>query len=127
MAMRARDGFGDPDAVGVADGGEVTVEDAVGQVDRVAAIDIAKASWMVCVGVPDEDGPGRRVQRVFHCAATSGAILDLGDHLVCQGVTQVVMEATSTYCPANPLVFRSAGWGLVTRSASPGVMCGLRT
>ena len=61
------------------------------------AIDIAKASGMVCVRTPHEDKPGKRVQRVFHTAATSGAILDLADHLVCQGVTLVVMEATSTY------------------------------
>ncbi|AWK10421.1 hypothetical protein DDQ41_17670 [Streptomyces spongiicola] len=66
-------------------------------VERVAAIDIAKASGMVCTRVPHEDKPGRRVQRVWHVAATSGAILDLADHLICQGVTRVVMEATSTY------------------------------
>src|SRR5437879_5436505 len=52
---------------------------------------------MVCVRVPHEDKPGKRVQRVFNTLATSGAILDLADHLVCQGITLVVMEATSTY------------------------------
>lgn len=66
-------------------------------VERVAAIDIAKASGMVCTRVPHEDKPGRRVQRVWHVAATSGAILELADHLICQGITRVVMEATSTY------------------------------
>ena len=80
------------------DGGatEATVQ-GTELVERVAAIDIAKASGMVCVRTPHEDKPGKRVQRVFHTAATSGAILDLADHLVCQGVTLVVMEATSTY------------------------------
>ncbi|MFF2149694.1 IS110 family transposase [Kitasatospora sp. NPDC058190] len=79
------------------DDGAEEIEHAAELVERVAAIDIAKASGMVCVRVPHEDKPGKRVQRVFHVAATSGAILDLGDHLVCQGVTRVVMEATSTY------------------------------
>lgn len=66
-------------------------------VERVAAIDIAKASGMVCTRVPHEDKPGRRAQRVWNVAATSGAILDLADHLICQGITRVVMESTSTY------------------------------
>jgi len=73
------------------------IEQAEEFVARVAAIDIAKASGMVCVRVPHEDKPGKRVQRVFNTVATSGAILDLADHLICQGVTRVVMEATSTY------------------------------
>jgi transposase len=73
------------------------IDPAEDLVERVAAIDIAKASGMVCVRLPDEDRTGKRVQRVFNVTATSGAILDLGDHLLCQGVTRVVMEATSTY------------------------------
>jgi transposase len=73
------------------------IEQAAELVERVAAIDIAKASGMVCVRVPHEDKPGKRVQRVFNTVATSGAILELADHLICQGVTRVVMEATSTY------------------------------
>jgi transposase len=73
------------------------IEQASELVERVAAIDIAKASGTVCVRVPHEDRPGKRIQRVFNTLATSGAILDLADHLVCQGITLVVMEATSTY------------------------------
>ncbi|MEV8328049.1 hypothetical protein [Kitasatospora sp. NPDC056731] len=78
-------------------GADEVTEEPGEAVERVAAIDIAKASGMVRVRVPHDDGSGRRVQRVFHAAATSGAILDLADHLVCQGVARVVMEATSTY------------------------------
>ncbi|MCY0924004.1 MULTISPECIES: hypothetical protein [unclassified Streptomyces] len=48
-------------------------------VARVAAIDIAKASGMVCVRVPREETPGKRVRRVFNTVATSGAILALAD------------------------------------------------
>jgi hypothetical protein len=54
------------------------IEQAVELVERVAAIDIAKASGMVCVRVPHEDKPGFRTQRVFNTVATSGAILGPG-------------------------------------------------
>lgn len=86
------------------------IEQAAELVERVAAIDIAKASGMVCVRLPNEDRPGYRTQRVFNTVATSGAILDLADHLVCQGVTRVVMEATSTY--GKPYFFLLESRGL---------------
>jgi transposase len=69
----------------------------VEQVARVAAIDIAKASAMVCTRWPDEERAGRRVQAVWPVKATTNAIVELGDHLACYGVELVVMEATSTY------------------------------
>lgn len=73
------------------------VDQAVELVDRVAAIDVAKASGMLCLRVPHERIEGRRTQRVWNVAATTNAILELGDHLLCQGVTRVVMEATGSY------------------------------
>jgi transposase len=73
------------------------VEQAEGLVARVAAIDIAKASGMICLRLPHDHIEGRRVQRVWTVAATTNAILELGDHLRCQGVTRVVMEATGSY------------------------------
>ncbi|MFJ1831970.1 hypothetical protein ACIO6T_44990 [Streptomyces sp. NPDC087532] len=76
---------------------------------RVASIDIAKASGMVCVRVPHEDKPGKRVQQVFNTVATSGAILDLADHLICQGVTRVVMETTLTYWKPYFFLLESRG------------------
>jgi transposase len=85
------------------------IEQAQEIVERVAAIDIAKASGMVCVRTPHEDKPGKRVQRVFNTLATSGAILDLADHLICQGVTRVVMEATSTYWKSFFFLLESRG------------------
>ncbi len=36
--------------------------------ERVAAVDVAKASGMVCVRVPYESRPGRRVSRVWEVA-----------------------------------------------------------
>ncbi|MEU4094046.1 IS110 family transposase [Streptomyces sp. NPDC026673] len=68
-----------------------------GTVARVAAIDIAKASGMVCLRVPHDTIEGRRVQQVWTVASTTNAILELGDRLVCQGVERVVMEATGSY------------------------------
>jgi transposase len=66
-------------------------------VERVAAIDVAKASGMVCVRVPHESRPGRRVSRVWEVAATTGAVIGLGDHLACQGIEKVSVESTSDY------------------------------
>lgn len=75
----------------------VELEQQVEQVARVAAIDIAKASAMVCTRLPGERHPGRRVQRTWPVAAHTGAIAELADHLVCQGIELVVMEATSNF------------------------------
>ena len=65
--------------------------------ERVAAIDVAKASGMVCVRVPHESRPGRRVSRVWDVTATTGAVIELGDHLACQGIEKVTVESTSDY------------------------------
>jgi transposase len=67
------------------------------QVARVAGIDIAKASGMVCLRVPDEDRLGRRIQQIQSVPATTGGIIALADHLVCQSIELVVMEATGVY------------------------------
>jgi len=66
-------------------------------VERVAALDIGKASLVCCVRVPHESKPGARRQEVRTYATTTPALLGLRDWLICQGVTQVVMEATSSY------------------------------
>jgi len=66
-------------------------------VERVAALDIGEAALMACIRVPHEDKPGRRCQEVREYATTTRALLELADWLRCQGVTLVVMEATSCY------------------------------
>ena len=66
-------------------------------VERVAALDIGKAALTACIRVPHEDKPGRRCQEVREYATTTRALLALADRLRCQGVTLVVMEATSDY------------------------------
>ena len=64
-------------------------------VARVAAIDVAKASGKVCVRLPGR--AGRRVSRVWDVAATSGAVTELAEHLVGQGIEKVTVESTSDY------------------------------
>lgn len=72
-------------------------DQADGAVARVAAIDIAKASGVVCMRLPHDSIEGRRVQQVWTVASTTNAILELGDRLRIQGVERVVMEATGSY------------------------------
>ena len=75
---------------------EITEEPAA-LVERVAALDIGKATLTVCVRVPHDDKPGARRQEVRTYATLTPALLELRDWLICQGVTLVVMEATSAY------------------------------
>jgi len=65
--------------------------------ERVAAIDVAKASGTVCIRVPHSSRPGRRVSKVWDVEATTGAITQLGDHLVGLGIQKVTVESTSDY------------------------------
>jgi transposase len=76
---------------------EIEDEEHEQVLQRVAAIDVAKASGKVCVRVPHEPKPGRRVSRVWDVDATTRAVIELGDHLVCQGIEKVTVESTSDY------------------------------
>src|SRR4051794_27248276 len=76
---------------------EVAVDEVEQVVARVAGIDVAKASGMVCTRVPHESVAGRRVTRVWEVRATTRALLELADHLRCQGIERIVVESTSDY------------------------------
>jgi transposase len=76
---------------------------------RVAAIDVAKATGMVCTRVPDDDRPGRRRTRAWAVAATMGEVTALGDHLRCQGIEVVTIESTSDYWRIWHAVLEAAG------------------
>ena len=65
--------------------------------ERVAAIDVAKASGVACTRVPDEDRPGRRKTHVWTVTATVPAITELADHLRCHQIQVVTLESTSDY------------------------------
>jgi transposase len=81
----------------VPDGRQVEVEEHEQIVERVAAIDVAKASGMVCTRVPHQTIPGKRITRVWEVAATTNAIIALADQLTRQGIERVVVESTSDY------------------------------
>jgi hypothetical protein len=65
--------------------------------ERVAAVDVAKASGVVCTRVPHQARPGQRRTRVWQVDATTNAILEVADHLVAEGIEKVTLESTSDY------------------------------
>src|SRR5674476_358929 len=66
-------------------------------VARVAAIDVAKDSGMVCTRVPYPSQPGRRTTTVWSVSARTSAIIELAARLAEEHVERVVLEATSDY------------------------------
>src|SRR6266704_3476072 len=94
MAARMKDKGRDAPAGG-RDGAEVA-EDRVEVVTYAAAIDVAKASGMVCTRVPGSR-PDRRRQVVWQVDARHGAVTELMDHLRCEGIRRLVLESTSDY------------------------------
>jgi transposase len=89
---------------------EIDVEDGEQFVQRVAGIDVAKASAMVCTRVPHDSIAGRRVTKVWPVSADTGSLEELADHLVCQGIERVVLESTSDYW--RPFYYILAARGL---------------
>jgi transposase len=88
---------------------EVHVDEHEPIVERVAAIDVAKASGMVCLRTPHDTIPARRVTKVWAVEATSAALVELGDHLRCERVTRVVLESTSDYWRPFYYLLEAAG------------------
>jgi transposase len=88
---------------------EVHVEEHEQMVERVAAVDVAKASGMVCLRIPHETISQRRVTKVWPVAATTAALVELGDHLRCERVTRVVLESTSDYWRPFYYLLEAAG------------------
>ncbi len=64
---------------------------------RVAAIDVAKDSGMVCTRVSHESQPGKRATTVWSVSARTNTILALADQLMENSIERVVLEATSDY------------------------------
>lgn len=80
--------------MGVRDAEEIPDEDHERVVERVCAIDVAKESGQVCVRT---SRGGRRMSRLWTVKATTGAVLELGDHLMREGIEKVTVESTSDY------------------------------
>jgi transposase len=66
-------------------------------IERVAALDVGKASLTCCVRVPSSDRSGQRRQEVETYSTMTRSLLVMADRLQALGVTRVVMEATSDY------------------------------
>lgn len=89
---------------------QIDVDDGDELLQRVAAIDVAKATGMVCTRVPHTSVAGRRVTKVWEVKATTTAIMDLADVLAEQGIQRVVVESTSDYW--RPFVYLLQARGL---------------
>jgi transposase len=74
---------------------EIPDEEHEQVLQRVAAIDVAKDSGMVCTRLPVTGG--RRTSRVWQVPATTNAVSDLAAQLVDLGVEKVTVESTSDY------------------------------
>jgi transposase len=89
---------------------EIEAEEQEQLVERVAAIDVAKASGEVCTRVPHASIPGRRVTNVWNVQATTNAISALAEQLARAGIERVVVESTSDYW--RPFVYLLQARGL---------------
>jgi len=58
---------------------EVDVDEDQPIVERLAAIDVAKGTGMVCTRVPHASIVGKRVTKVWEVKATTKALLELAD------------------------------------------------
>src|SRR5215217_4467693 len=79
--------------------------------ERVAAIDVAKASGMVCTRVPNPAKAGKRITTVWQVSSMTNQILELAEQLAGQGIERVVVESTSDYW--RPFVYLLEARGLV--------------
>jgi transposase len=92
-------------------GEQVEVDEDEEIVGRVAAIDVAKASGMVCTRMPHATKTSQRVTTVWQVPSTTNAILELAEQLAGQGIQRVVVESTSDYW--RPFVYLLEARGLV--------------
>ena len=77
--------------------------------ERVAAVDVAKGSGVVCTRVPDEDRPGRRRTHVWTVSARAAAVIELGDYLRARQIQVVTLESTSDYWRIWFVILEAAG------------------
>lgn len=79
-------------------------------IERVAALDIGKASLVCCVRIPDPDSSGRRLQEVVTYSTMTRSLLGMTRRLAELGITRVVMEATSDYWRPAFYLLEAAGF-----------------
>jgi len=78
-------------------------------IQRIAALDIGKATLVCCIRVPGAGKRGRRLQEVRTYQTMTRSLLVLADRLRELGVTRVVMEATSDYWRAPFYLLEAQG------------------
>jgi len=87
--------------------------------ERVAAVDVAKASGVVCLRTPDPQRPGRFVNRIWEdVPATRARIAELGGELLRCRVQMVTLESTSGYWRIWHYVLEGIGLAVQLVSAS---------
>jgi transposase len=86
--------------------------------DRVAAIDVAKDSGMVCTRAPHPSRPGARRSTVRTVKARMGAIGKLGRQLKRDGIEIVTLESTSDYWRIWFFVLETCGLAVQLVSAA---------
>ena len=79
-------------------------------VQRVAALDLGKATLEACMRVPHSSKPGRRMQEIRGYATTTAALLEMAIWLRQWGVERVVMESTSDYWKGVYYLLESEGF-----------------
>jgi transposase len=87
--------------------------------ERVAAVDVAKASGVACMRTPGPARPGRYVNRIWdNVPATRARIAELGRELLRCQVQMVMLESTSDYWRIWYYVLESIGLAVQLVSAS---------
>jgi len=86
--------------------------------DRVAAIDVAKDTGMVCTRAPHPSRPGARRSTVWTVKARMGTVRALGRQLARDGIEIVTLESTSDYWRIWFFVLEACGLAVQLVSAS---------
>jgi transposase len=86
--------------------------------ERVAAVDVAKASGMVCIRAPHPSRPGARQATVWEVPAMMNAVRELGRRLLAEGIEMVTLESTSDYWRIWFYVLEAAGLAVQLVNAS---------
>jgi len=77
--------------------------------ERVAAVDVAKDTGMVCARTPHRSRPGARQSTVWTVKARMASIRALGRQLKADGIEMVTLESTSDYWRIWFFVLEAAG------------------
>ncbi len=86
--------------------------------ERVAAIDVAKDSGVVCTRTPHPSRPGARRSTVWTVKARMGTVRKLGQQLVRDGIEVVTLESTSDYWRIWFFVLEACGLAVQLVNAS---------